>query len=811
MKRTGWIALLFVLASGLIFPTAARADGIIIPEPPICDPGPCPPPVPPISQLAVRYHHVTVKIQDQVAITHVDQVFYNPNNWTVEGTYLFPLPQDAVVTSFQLWIDGKLVNGSVLDAEQARRKYEEIVRSLRDPALLEYAGRGAVQAQIFPIPAGTERRVELEYTQALVADHGLVRYIYPLNTEKFSAEPLENVSINVEISSTSALRAVYSPSHSISVVRKDDHTASAGFEADQVLPDSDFSLFYSLGETPAFHLLTYRDPFNPHDPDGFFVALIAPSPEASAAPQPKDILLVLDHSGSMDGAKIQQARQAADFILSHLNAPDRFNIISFSTAVESYAPALRPANEAPQALRWVDKISAAGSTDINRALLEAAAMTHPERPTYLIFLTDGLPTQDVIDSAVILDNFNKAAPTNLRLFAFGVGYDVDTFLLDSLAQAHHGASSYVLPEQTIDEVVSGFYEKISTPVLTDLSLDFGSISTSDIYPAPLPDLFRGSQIIAVGRYREGGVSDVTLRGQLNGTGQSLSFPEQVFTVDNHAETGPLAALPRLWATRKIGYLLNQVRLQGATQEIIDQIVRLSIRYGIVTPYTSYLVTEPGALGSAAQHEIAQNQYNALQALPAAPASGQKAVQDAAGQGALAEAESAPQASVDMIGRVRLIGSRTFVLQDGKWIDTSFDPESMTTLKLAFLSEDYFAFLQAHPDLATAIALGEQVIVVTGGQAYETTASPVSQPPAAGSPQPTALPRRTPTPIAIQPMASSTAVAAVHTPLPALSTQPAPALTPSAPTPNPTLAFPCISGAVILLFLALFYLARQQSN
>ena len=255
MSRKLSLLLFILLASAFILPTPAHADGIII-----CDPGPCPGPYP-LAPLAIKYHHVTVTIQDQVATTHVDQVFYNPSDVQVEGTYIFPIPLDAAVINFTLWVDGKPVEGQVLDASQARQTYEDIVRNLRDPALLEYAGRGAVQARIFPIPPQGERRVELEYSQVLTADNGLVRYVYPLNTEKFSTSPLESVTISVDIrSSSTPIRAVSSPTHKISLSRADERHVTAGYEASNVTPNTDFALYYSLGETEAFHLITYRDP-----------------------------------------------------------------------------------------------------------------------------------------------------------------------------------------------------------------------------------------------------------------------------------------------------------------------------------------------------------------------------------------------------------------------------------------------------------------------------------------------------------------------------------------------------------------------
>jgi Ca-activated chloride channel family protein len=729
------ILLLFGFCLALFVPAPAQADGIIIPLPPICEhcppppcpgPFPCPPPKP-MSQLVIRYHHVTVKIQDQVATTHVDQVFYNPNDWAVEGTYSFPLPTEASVSSFLLWVDGEPVEGQILDAEQARKQYEEIVRSLRDPALLEYAGLGAVQAHIFPIPPQDERRVELEYSQVLKSENGLVRYVYPLSTEKFSAWPLEQVSISVDVRDRIPIQAIYSPSHKINISRESENHVRAGYEEDQVLPDADFALFYSLGEQTALHLLSYRSPADENDPDGFFLLMLAPSPKVSGDPLPKDIILVLDRSGSMEGEKFRQAQDALSYILNHLNEADRFNILVFSTGLDRYTSDLRPAREASQAIDWVERLSAQGSTDINRALLEAAALARGERPAYVIFLTDGLPTEGEVDSQKILDNLADAAPSNLRLFAFGVGYDVDTFLLDSLAQAHHGASSYVLPGERLDEAVSGFYEKINTPVLTNLDLDFGDLRVYDLYPSPLPDLFSGSQIIILGRYRQSGETTIRLSGQIESNTQSFDFPGQVFS-NQSKDQYPENTLPRLWATRKIGYLLNKIRLNGPDQETIGQIVSLSIRYGIVTPYTSYLVSETAPLSASEQERIAGEQLNKMQAMPAAPAYGQAAVERAIDEGSLAEADAPAALEESGSKQIRVMGGKTFVLQGDRWLDTAFDPDSMSTVEVQFLSDEYFDLAASNPELASAFAVGQSVIVVFDGRAYEVVqAEPSDQP------------------------------------------------------------------------------------
>ncbi|MGH2619260.1 MAG: VWA domain-containing protein, partial [Anaerolineales bacterium] len=349
------------------------------------------------------------------------------------------------------------------------------------------------------------------------------------------------------------------------------------------------------------------------------------------------------------------------------------------------------------------------STDINRALLEAVELADRERPTFVIFLTDGLPTEGVTIAEQILANLQEAAPSNLRLFTFGVGFDVDTFLLDSLATEHHGAASYVSPGQSIDEAVSTFYEKVSTPVLTNLELGFGNQIVFDLYPDPLPDLFAGGQLVLVGRYRDSGNLTIRLTGEVNGEIQTFSYGGQLL----RSSGGP-EFLPRVWATRKIGSLLSQVRLEGPNQELVDQIVRLSIRYGIVTPYSSYLVTEPQALGAEAQEDLAVRAFTDLMGTPTA-VSGEAAVQRAADEGQILRSDVAFAPDYDV---VKVVGTRTFKLVHGVWIDTQFDPQDDETIQVPFLSADYFRLADSRSELGAALALGPRVIVVFDGVAYE---------------------------------------------------------------------------------------------
>ncbi len=756
----------------LVPPVPARADGIVVPEPP--------PDVPIIDvpYLTIKYHRVTVTIEDQVATTRVDQVFLNEADFEVEGTYIFPLPQEAAIGEFAMWVDGEKLEGQVLERDEARRIYEDIVRRRQDPALLEYVGRDAFQASIYPIPPGGERRIELEYSEVLQVDNGLVEYVYPLNTEKFSPRPLEEVVVNVTVRSNEALKAIYSPSHRVDIERRGDHNATVGYEEYDVKPDRDFVLYYTVSpEDVGLNLLSYKPEGSS---DGFFLLLAAPKPVLSEAEGgeidtrqviAKDVILVLDVSGSMRGEKIEQAKEALNFVLDNLHDEDRFNVIAFSTSTRAYARDLVRADERGEARDFVDRLVASGSTDINRALLEALAMAEGERPTILIFLTDGLPTVGELHVDRIIDNVGDAAPENARIFPFGVGYDVNTTLLDTIAQNHRGASGYVRPEEAIDEKVSAFYAKVSTPLLVDLEIDFGDVDVFDLYPYPLPDLFAGTQLVVVGRYRNGGETTVTLEGEVNDRLQTFEFDDVLF----HEEEGEAGSaglttsfIARLWATRKIGYLLQQIRLHGEADELVDEIVQLSIRYGIITPYTSFLVEETErALREEGRNEIVEEVQATAE--PAAE-SGEKAVERSADEQALTEAEApaaAPQglggAETDEYGYevspVKYAGDKTFILHNETWIDTTYDPDKMTPVPVSFGSDDYFALVAAHPEWGKYFALGDHVIVVLDGTAYEVregdappvevdtaepqdeppvevdTAEPQDEPPAEATPEP----------------------------------------------------------------------------
>jgi Ca-activated chloride channel family protein len=659
-----------------------------------------------------------------VATTRVTQEFRNDGSQPQEAVYLFPLPADAAVSDFALWVDGERWEAELLDRDEARRRYERIVRERRDPALLEYTGRGALQARIFPIPPGGSRQVTLEYTQVLPQEGGAARFSYPLGVGGGQGAPLQSLAATLRLHTADPLRAIYSPTHEVAIQRLGDNDAVVSYEASDVTARGSFDLVYSASpQDVGATLLSYRRPGD----DGTFLLLLAPRLDARGIAA-KDVLLVLDTSGSMAGPKIEQARGALRYVLQSLNPDDRFNVISFNSTVDSFADGLQPLSARPQALGYVDGLRATGGTNIQEALLTALRQVQSDRPTFLVFLTDGQPTNGVTDPNRIVRDVGNAAPSNVRLFVFGVGYDVNAVLLDRLARENHGAADYVKPDENIEERLGAFYTKIASPVLTDLRLDV-SRAIRDVYPEPLPDLFAGQQLMVVGRYRDAGPTSLTLEGTVEGRRETLRFDGLSLADDDRRQT----SLPGLWATRRVGHLLEQMRLMGTNRELVDEVVALSTRYGIVTPYTSFFVDEridvTGAEGRRQASEQVQRQVaaapaagaagvaasDATRALQQAPLAAPAPTRPAANAPAPRDGSAAPASNV--ADRLQRVADKAFVLRGEVWTDTAYTA-GQPTRQVAFGSDEYFALLRDRPELAAYLAVGERVVVVLDGQAYE---------------------------------------------------------------------------------------------
>lgn len=675
-----------------------HADGFIVPR---HRPGERIPP------LTVKYHRVSVEIINQVAKTSIDQVFINNHPRDIEGIFIFPLPEEASISEFAMYIGNQKVEGEILDRDKARRIYEDIVRRMKDPGLLEYVGRNMFRARVYPIPARGEKRIKLSYTEILKAENNLVQYVYPLNTERFSLHPLKEVSVSVKVSSKVPISNVYSPSHKVSVRKEGPGLAQVGFEAQDIKPEKDFVLYYSLSRDEiGLSFMNWEGP-----DDDYFMLLASPSfVGQKERVLNKNLIFVLDSSGSMSGKKIRQAKEAVRFVINHLDKGDKFSLIDFDDGISQFSSSLLPVNSenVEKALRFVEEIEDSGGTNINEALLMALEMIESgERPNYVLFLTDGLPTVGVTRVADILKNIDKANDQRARIFVFGVGYDVNTELLDRISNVNRGTSVYVDENEDLEIAVSNYYEKISSPLLSELYFIFRNIDVKDLYPRTMPDLFKGSQLVLVGKYRGKGPVSVTLSGK-------VGKQERRFTLENQklAKDDSYNFLPRLWATRRIGYLLEEIRLHGENKELVGEVRELGLKYGIVTPYTSFLVTEKE------KRTLDVAAPEAEEALAARKVTGAGAVKIARVSQKFKELDMALQVTSQ---KIIYKEDKTFYLQDGYWVDSLYE-EGQSVKEIEFNSEEYFRLLTRKPGIAKYLSVASNLIIQFEGKNYKITDS-----------------------------------------------------------------------------------------
>ena len=732
--RTQTITRLFLILS--IFSalaTVASAQGVIVPGPCRRCPDPRPGPLP--RALPIASIKIDTKISSQVATTHVEQVFRNDTGFTLEGTYLFPIPESASVAEFAIWDGDRRLVGEVRSREEARRIYDEIVRRQRDPGLLEYAGKDLFQASIYPILPHSDKKLEITYTQVVRAEGGTVSYRYPLGIGRQLTQ-IGSVAGRVEVESKEPLRNVYSPTHVIDVKHASDRRSVVSFESASGKEPQDFQLFYTISkEDFGLTLLTHREAGK----QGYFLLMISPKDDWSEQEySAKDVVFVVDTSGSMaEEGKMEKARAALLYGVRILRPQDRFNIISFAGEEHLMEAGLIAADVSGRARgeAFVKKLKPVGGTNINQSLLASLKQfseTDRERPKMLVFMTDGLPTVDETNITRILDNVHKATKPGVRLFTFGVGYDVNTALLDKLASENGGVADYVEPKEDLEVKVSNFFSKVNYPVLTDLQLEMGGAQTDLMYPRSIPDAFRGSQITLIGRYsNESDLKSVQLRltGKAGASMRTYTYPNLSFPLRSDEND----FLPRLWATRRVGWLMEQIRSNGEQKELRDEIVDLGTRYGIVTPYTSYLALEDSAVslhvvpGQPQVRRAGNGGFANLGTLTPSSSAPKVAAQTGADAVQLSKMQREQQEVVRVNEEppskaVRRVEAKTFYLVDGVWTDSEFKAEAkLPETAVAFGSDEYFALVKQNEKLASYFSLGERVIVVLDGRVYRVDA------------------------------------------------------------------------------------------
>ena len=667
--------------------------------------------------------NVRTRVNGRVATIEVEEQFRNTGGGIAEGVYLYPLPGEAVFQNFSLWMGEQEVRGEMMNAEQARGIYEEIVRRLRDPALLTLEGHGLVRARVFPINAGETRRVVLRYTQLMSRDGDALRLRYAigergapgtgaLNTPP--GEARDRFSFRVTLPDADIYGTPYSPTHRITTRRTNDGMS--------ILLDSaasgDVDIFLPLARgLIGASVVTNAVPGE----DGWFMLLVSPAQADRGQPLPKDLTLVVDVSGSMSGDKMEQAQAALRQALGTLSGQDRFRLISFSNRVGMFRDGFTPASpdNIQAARRWVNELRADGGTNIAGALDAALSATVSEdRLPIVVFVTDGIPSVGEQAPERIAQNAG-ARIGRTRVFTFGVGHDVNAYLLDRLAQEGRGTASYVTPQADVEQAVGSLMNKIRHPALVNVRIAGAPVELVETYPSRLPDVFFGEELVIFGRYRGDGSGRVVVTGERGGRTERFEVEAAFPTSQSENEF-----IPRLWASRRIGELTRQIRIEGATENLIREVRELGLRYGILTEYTSYLVQEP-------VQQALRREARPMEAMAPQLRGGAGAASSQAGAPAVAAARSSARfqdasnlASADAVaeermgelagGRadarsVRRVGGRVFLLNGSVWTDASHR-DSLRVIDVAPFSDAYFALVRQVPEIAPLLKAGEEVLI-----------------------------------------------------------------------------------------------------
>jgi Ca-activated chloride channel family protein len=681
-------------------PAALQAQGWVTPR---CDPAACRPVPFGRPQVLRTSSDIHAELADRVVKWEVRETFRNTGGPLGEADYLFPLPQGAAFENLQLSINGELVSGETLGADEARRVYEEIVRRKRDPALVEWMGYGLLRARIFPLASGEEKTVVVRFQSVAPREGDALRVDYLRSDARIdSTADAERWNFTLSYPVHHGYGKPYSPTHNVAQV----HEGTVAITG----PERAITVLVPVARVTGGASITLL-PYRASSEDGFALIALTP-PEAHASTTPRDITFVLDVSGSMNGKKIDQAKAAGKQLMASLRPNDRFRLIDFSTDVRTFRDGwaqATPENVAA-ANHYFDQLEAEGSTNIEAALAEALnnQSDDAERLPIVLFITDGEPTVGERSADKLVAGM-VAKRGHTRLFTFGLGADVNASLLEQLALEGRGTSQFVRPDESVERAVSLVAGRLSGPVATDLVVRTDdNVQLKNLSPSGPIDLFEGQDAIVLARYTGTGSTHLTFSGHT--ASGAVQWTETV-TFPDRERANPFVA--RLWATQRIGYLSAERHKHGANPEVDDEIRQLGMRFGIPTELTSYLVQEPPvvALDQARRLDGRGQLSQMVVTGTAAAASPAQAFARAKQASVAREATSLGQNdSTAVAARVlRQSGTRTFWNRDSVWVDSRWH-DGMRIVKVKPYSAAYFALLEAVPELRSALAVGEAVRV-----------------------------------------------------------------------------------------------------
>jgi Ca-activated chloride channel family protein len=682
-----------------------------------------------------------VNILEEAAETTLEVSLRNPTSARQEAEVLLPVPEGAVVRAFTFQGNGAEPSAKLLPRDEARSTYQSIVAKVKDPALLEFVGYNLIRSSVFPVEPNGTQKIRLVYEHLCPVDGSRLDYVLPRSEMLDYKTPW---TVNVRVRSKRTIATVYSPSHELDIPQRSANHIVARTTAAATREPGSFRLSCVFaGDGVSASLFAYPDP---KIGGGYFLLLAGvPAGSASASPIKREVTIVIDRSGSMNGEKIQQVREAALQVVAGLNDGEAFNIIPYNESVESFSqnPVIKSRETENAARAYIKGINASGGTNIHDALLEALRQKATEGfLPIVIFLTDGLPTVGQTAETTIRELATKANPQQRRVFTFGVGVDVNTPLLDKIASATRATTAVVMPKEDVEVKVGGLFKRLAGPVLANPKLlttnEVGKVSPGrvrDMVPSLLPDVFDGDQIVLLGQYVGEAPLHFALSGNYLGTQRTFSFN---FPLDN--ATTRNAFVPRLWASRRIAVLCDAIREMGAdktvaagssmpmnprAKELIDEVVKLSKEFGVLTEYTAFLALEGTDLSKPETvfAQASDNFHNRAWATRSGAGSWNQDFnkqtqieQKCMNYGNAFFDEKLNRVS---ISSVQQVSDRTFYRRDNRWVDSRVIEQDKAQPKkiIAFGSDDFLKLTErlAKEGRQGCVSLRGEVLLQVDGE------------------------------------------------------------------------------------------------
>ena len=538
--------------------------------------------------LQIRQHDVRVTINNGIAVTQINQVFFNTENRVVEALYTFPVPEGASISNFSMIINGKEMIGEVVEKKRARQIYESYKQTRKDPGLLEQVDFKSFELRIFPIAAGAEQPIQITYYQQLNVDHDWAHYVYPLATTTrpgLDQQVQGRFSFDLQVRNQIPITTLACPSHADELVFQQhrDHFVQASIESSGATLDRDIVIaLQTKRPRTGLDLIASRV----GGEDGYFLMTLTAGEELAAQTLGMDYVFVIDISGSMaNDGKLRLSQKACESFLGQLSGEDRFQVLTFNIGTEKLFDGLQVLGEEAlvEANQFIAGQRARGGTSLRPAMETAYQYADPDRPLNVVVMSDGLTErgeQRELIAAI------EQGPPGCRVFCIGIGNDVNRPLLKQLAQGAGGLAAFVSHNDDFQRQASAFQRKLMRPAMTNLKMEFQGGDTYDVWPQRLPDLFHGSPLQMIGRYRQSGNLSVVISGDIQGQSFEKTIDLQLPESDDENPQ-----IERMWAWQQVQSLMERIRSQGENREWVDRIVELCEGYSIASQYASFIVLE----------------------------------------------------------------------------------------------------------------------------------------------------------------------------------------------------------------------------